>query len=198
MKKAIMSVLTVWIVVNVRLISLLMISPEIEMQVSATTIIVDDNGTPGVDCNYTTIQEGIDAANPGDNVFVKNGTYYENVIVDKTLNLTGESRDGTIIDGGGTGEVINVDAHWVNITGFTLTNSGSAHPNSGVMVIQVDNCTIYDTNVSQNNYYGIFLGDSSNNIIMNNKIQSNKDDGIHVYLSHNNSISNNNITNNTL
>ena len=35
--------------------------------------------------NYSTIQEGIDAANPGDTVNVFSGTYYENVIVNKTI-----------------------------------------------------------------------------------------------------------------
>jgi len=145
MKKAIMSILTVWILVNAGLFSLIILSPEIEVQVSATTIIVDDNGTPGIDCNFTTIQEGIDAANPGDTVFVKNGTYNENVVVDKTINLTGEDRETTIVDGSGTGDIFYVSANWANITAFTITGSGS---HSGILLDHVLNCRISYNNVT--------------------------------------------------
>ncbi len=155
---------------------------------------VNETGTGGA---YTKIQDAINASSDGDTVFVYNGTYYENVYISKTLNLIGENRDGTIINGGGTGEVIHVVSNWVNITGFSLINSGSAHPNAGIFLEFADNCSIYDTNVSQNNYYGIYLGGSSYNRIMNNKIQWNQEDGIRDYLSYNNSISKNIITNNT-
>jgi len=33
----------------------------------------------------STIQEAINAANPGDTVYVRNGTYYENIVVNKTV-----------------------------------------------------------------------------------------------------------------
>ena len=49
--------------------------------------------------NYTTIQSAIDDANSGDTVFVYSGIYFENVIVNKTISLTGEDRNSTIIDG---------------------------------------------------------------------------------------------------
>ena len=34
-----------------------------------------------------TIQSAIDAAHSGDTVFVYNGVYYENVVIDKTITL---------------------------------------------------------------------------------------------------------------
>jgi len=43
------------------------------------------------------VQDGIDAYyNEDVTVFVYNDLYYENVVVDKTINLIGEDRDNTI------------------------------------------------------------------------------------------------------
>jgi pectin methylesterase-like acyl-CoA thioesterase len=62
---------------------------------SAATIYVDDDG--GAD--YVTIQEAINNASAGDTVYVYEGHYYENIVVNKSISLTGEDRDNTIIDG---------------------------------------------------------------------------------------------------
>ena len=59
------------------------------------TLYVGGSG-PG---NYTYIQLAINDASNGDTVFVYNGMYYENVIVDKSINLIGEDRNTTVIDG---------------------------------------------------------------------------------------------------
>jgi len=52
--------------------------------VEARTIIVPDD--------YPTIQEAINNANDGDTIYVRNETYYENVIVHKAVSLVGEDR----------------------------------------------------------------------------------------------------------
>ncbi|GAG88344.1 unnamed protein product, partial [marine sediment metagenome] len=70
------------------------------------TIYVDDDAAPGGDGTpehpFQYIQDGINDAIAGfDSVYVLNGTYYENVLVTKQLNLTGESRENVIIDGSG-------------------------------------------------------------------------------------------------
>ena len=170
-----------------------------------------------VPTDYLTIQEAINAANPGDFIFVYNGTYYENVVVNKTVSLVGEDRVTTIIDGGGTGNVINVTANSVNINGFTIQNSGSTTSDSGIYVISSSNnisCstitnnkngiylyysnnnTVSGNNVSSNNWYGVYLYYSGNNLISDNNIYSNYNDGIYLYYSSNNVISDNNIYSN--
>ncbi|MEE9506560.1 MAG: hypothetical protein V3V98_05375, partial [Thermoplasmata archaeon] len=60
--------------------------------VNASTLYVGGVG-PG---NYTTIQGAIDNADIGDTVYVFGGTYYENVVINKTLSLVGENRDTTM------------------------------------------------------------------------------------------------------
>jgi parallel beta-helix repeat protein len=123
------------------------------------TITVDDSG--GAD--YTTIQQAIDNASDGDTIFVYNGIYYENVEVNKTVNLIGEDRDNTIIDAGGTGVVLHTTVNWVNITGFTITNGENG-----------------------------FWFDSSNNTVKNNIATFNSNGGI-ILVGSNNNITNNDI-----
>ena len=75
---------------------------------------------------FSTIQEAIDDADTlnGHTIEVDAGTYYENVFVNKSLTLIGENRDTTIIDGGGSGDTINITTDWVNVSRFTIIGSG--------------------------------------------------------------------------
>ena len=95
------------------------------------TIYVDDDNTMGpwdgtIDHPFQFIQDGIDAADPGYTIFVYSGTYSENVVVNKTINLIGEDKNTTIIDGGYIGDVIHISKDWVNISGFSIKNSGNS------------------------------------------------------------------------
>ena len=51
--------------------------------------------------NFTNIQDAIDFAINGDTVFVfdDSSPYFENLIINKSINLLGEKRHTTIIDG---------------------------------------------------------------------------------------------------
>jgi len=122
---------------------------------------------------FATIQEAINANETldGHTIFVEAGTYYENVVVNKTVLLLGESVGITIIDANGTGNVVDVKADGVVIEGFIIQNSG------------------YDAS-------GIHIGDHAHVTIRNNTIINNDLAGIDVWDSWYNSISENNITNN--
>ena len=142
--------------------------------------------------NYTKIQDAINDANDGDTVFVYSGTYYENVVVDKSINLIGEDRITTIIDGGGHGDVVLVDTNHVQIMNFTITNGGGEYFESGVFMNHVDECTVSYCDISGNNGFGIFLMWSNGNIVTNNIVNSNGMAGIRV------DVSSNTITQNTI
>ena len=129
--------------------------------VSASVLYVGGGGGS----NFTTIQSAITAAVDGDTIFVYNGTYLENVLVNKCLTLIGEDKNTTIIDGMGGGYVVYIDTDWVNITGFTVTNSGNNPDNAGIKLENADNCKVLNNNALSNNL-GISISSSDlNNII---------------------------------
>ncbi len=196
MKKAVMSVLAVWLLVCAGFMGLFLFIPDEHFNVFADTIIVDDDGTPGVDCNYTSIQVAIIFANPGDTVFVKNGTYYENVNLYKRVNLIGEDKNNTVINGGGNDDVVLVTANGANITSFTITGSGNTLIDGGVELDNVENCNVSDLNVSDNYRFGIRLYYSHNNIIWGNYVTDHNYNGIYLHYSEDNIVMNNNVSHN--
>ena len=114
---------------------------------------------PGNDS--TTIQGGITLANPGDTVYVYNGTYTENVLVeDKSLNLIGESKEGVIVDSnGGTYSFKFVQVSNTNISNFTTKNGKAGiwinYAGTDVEHINIINCIMHDTSM-----YGIYTSGS--------------------------------------
>lgn len=110
----------------------------------ANTITVPDD--------YLTIQQAVNFASPGDTVYVRAGTYYENVTIDKSLTLQGEDRNTTIIDGSEIGNVIYVTASNVTISGFKVING-----ECGIKTIEdwlINHVTIRDLIITSNGNVG--------------------------------------------
>jgi len=162
------------------------------------TIYVDDDNVSGPwngtkEHPYQNITSGLEHASDNDTIFVYAGTYYENVVVNKTVLLVGENKSNTIIDGKGSGNVISVTANDVNIRGFTIQSSGWTITQSGVHVYHSSGNKISDNTV-RNNLYGILLKDSSKNSVCENIITNNRY-GITCSSSDSNYISENVLTN---
>ena len=142
---------------------------------SAKTITVDDDG--GAD--YTKIQDAINASVDGDTIKVWEGTYFENVVLNRTLSFIGNGSEETSINGEGSGTVVNITADWCNISGFEVSGSGNNDTDAGVKVTSHHN-NISDNSVSFNDGYGIYLTSSDGNTVCNNNASSNR---LGIYLS---------------
>ena len=165
--------------------------------------------------NYSIIQNAIDNTSSGDIVYVYSGIYYENIVVNKTINIIGEDRNTTIIDGSRLWSTIVIRADGVSVKGFTITNSSfdytwlenkiniSLFPDSpllniaaGIEIDQSKNVTIYNNIIKENDKNGIWLRSSKNIKINDNSIFNNKQYGILTEYGNNNTITNNVIQNN--
>jgi parallel beta-helix repeat protein len=160
-------------------------------------LYVDDDADPSwYDATHIhTIQEGINNASIGDTVYVYNGTYYENVLFNKTLVLIGESAASTIINGGAKGDVINILANDTTIQNFTIKNAGNQPLSHSGIIVNSQNNTIQQSIISNNQIYGINVVSFSENMIINNTIINNGE-GIRLYYATQNIIIKNIIANN--
>jgi parallel beta-helix repeat protein len=166
--------------------------------------------------NYTKIQDAIDNASDGDTVFVfdDSSPYYEHLIVNKSINLIGENRDTTIIDGNGWGIIMDLLADGVIISGFTITGGGYTKAlfvnsknntitcnnfisNTWIAILITGESNKITNNTIDDNYHtGVYVESSSrNNFIYNNTIQNCGQNGIYLGSSRNNIISGNTIIN---
>ena len=143
---------------------------------SATTVLVPDD--------YATIQEAVDAANAGDTIIVRDGTYRENIDVKKRLTLKSEkgSENCNVQAAAPDDHVFNVSADHVEISGFSVEGAND-YKKAGIG-LHADYCNISNNTCSSNNEYGIYLEWPDNNFIyLNNFINNCK--GVYYTVSEN-------------
>lgn len=166
--------------------------------------------------DYPTIQEAINAANEGDTIFVRNGTYYEHVLINKSLTLTGESMDGTILNATDVEPLVIIQADNVQIMQFTMqgwsfqdviinasanvivTRNKFAFNGLGVDFENSHNCTTND-NIFEGSgldNIGIMVAQSYECVIKNNTISGAISDGVRSWFSRDVLITENNISHN--
>jgi len=139
--------------------------------VSAKTITVDDN--PGM-ADYEHIQDAVDAAVPGDIIYVYEGLYIEHVVIDKcdSIQLIGDDRENVVIDGGWSGTCITIKKDYITVANFTMQNGENG------IYITADNCLVANNTINFNDDGIVLFGDK--NRIVNNKIASNSGSGIYL------------------
>jgi parallel beta-helix repeat protein len=129
-----------------------------------TALYVDDNAVyPGdgtLATPYRYIWQGVQNATDDDTIYVFNGTYYENVVVDKSVDIIGESKEATIVNGSDTGRAFYVTANNVFIGHFKIENNDAI----GILLASKYNQILDCFCVRMGWIYGIWITDSNNQI----------------------------------
>lgn len=124
--------------------------------------------------DFLTIQAAINAASDGDTIFVRNGTYYEHLIINKTLLLVGENRNATIVDNEYKdppemrGSVVLVVANNVKMSGFTIQHCRGG--GNAICITNYVNMTFSDNIITGCNE-GVRMISSSGNVVSDSIVQ---------------------------
>jgi hypothetical protein len=151
-----------------------------------------DAGGPATDfgcASFATVQGGVSGVTTGGNVLVAAGTYLETqVLITKTLTVTGAGAATTIINGGGnpppSGGLVRIeppsgDTGNVSFSGFTITNPGlSGGSRYGMFVKPLDTATVVtisNNRIVGNNSsdYGLYAYRNRGSIIFTSNVITN-------------------------
>jgi parallel beta-helix repeat protein len=124
--------------------------------------------------NYSRIQDAINDASDGDTVFVYDDSspYYERIYINKSILLQGENKKTTIIDSNEAGTTVTLSSDRIQISKFTLQNSGIEDA-SGIQAGFIQDLSI-DNTIVKNHDYGLLLINVENLSIHDNELSENK------------------------
>ncbi|QFU84744.1 nitrous oxide reductase family maturation protein NosD [Natronorubrum aibiense] len=160
------------------------------------------DGTATIDNReFDSVQAAVDAADPGDTIHLE-GQFDERVIVDTPgVTLTALERDGAVIDGGGEGRVVEIEADDVSLENVWIRNAGSDRQDtdSGV-VVNGSSATLSALRLTKIQF-GVWIG-SVEDVTVEDSIIAGRDDqplaergnGIHLWEATDTEVRNNTIT----
>ena len=126
---------------------------------NAATFFVPDD--------YSSINDAIRASSPGDTIIVRSGTYYENVLLNKSLSLIGEGLP--TIDAQNRGSAITITADNCTVSGFRFVKTQRNSRCAGMKIYS--NWNIIENNICEYTFIGIHLLNSLGNKILNNSFK---------------------------
>jgi parallel beta-helix repeat protein len=144
---------------------------------------------------FTSIQSAINRAIPGDTILVSGGTYRENLLLDKKINLIGIDNGGgaPILDPSNKGNAIEILADGCRVEGFIIQNTEVLN---GIHIRSNENTITHNTFL--NNAKGIYFDSAMKNTVNANNISNSSKAGIALESSNDNQIEENVISKNAI
>jgi nitrous oxidase accessory protein len=137
------------------------------------------------------------AAQPGDTITVPAGVYPGPLVIDKAITLVGQ--DMPVIQGTGSGDVVQITAPNVTLRGFVVRNSGISLDQENAAIVVTADHVILENNHIEDALFGVYLANAPFGVVRGNVI-SGKDlpvsrmgDGLKVWYSADSLIENNTV-----
>jgi len=146
-------------------------------------------------CEISSLAEAIASAPAGARVEVHGGVYPGGLVIEKPVTLVGI--DGPVIDGGGSGTLLQVRGAEVAIEGFTFRATGSNHDREDAAIVFDGGRAVITGNRIEDALFGIYLKQAHGSIVRDNVILAKqvdvamRGDGIKVWYSNDTLIENN-------
>jgi parallel beta-helix repeat protein len=187
------------IAITMAVVLLLTMAVSVPVAANPETHVYPGPGTP--------IQDAIDAATAGDTIIVHEGTYNENVLVNRDVTLqSAEKNKAEIVGVAYTGDAIRITADGATVEGF-LVIIAAAHDGiavkadnvavrnnkvkgpgpftghvpptgAGISVILADGVTVEGNSIHETSGVGIWMGDASGCTIKDNHVAETQYTGI--------------------
>lgn len=145
------------------------------------------------------LQDRIDAAAPGDTVFVPRGTFDGDLVVSKRLAVIGSG--GSVIRGSGRGTCLTLTADSCVVRDLVVEHSGKDLTREDAAILLKSSHNILERLTIRDALFGIYLLSSHENRVADNSISATpgldlgqRGNGIHVWNSHGNTFIGNSIT----
>ena len=141
------------------------------------------------------LQAAITSAQPGATIHVPAGTYNTHLVIDKPLTLIGENMP--VIQGDGTGDVIEITAPDVTLRGFVVRGSGDSLDKENAGITVGGKHVTLENNLVEDSLFGIYLHNAPGSVLRGNTVIgkdlpiSRRGDGLKIWYSADTLVENN-------
>lgn len=143
----------------------------------------------GDDHEYASVQDAVEAADPGDTIVLE-GVFEEHVSIetpDLTVTTSDEASERALISGAGDGTVVHIVADNVSLANVWLSESGyERSAEDAAVLVNGNDSTLSDLRITETTY-GIWIGEASDVAVEETTIagragvaEPNRGNGIHL------------------